>query len=196
MRFVRVTVSHTRNRVVAVMEQDTPFLTGGHATLDGEECETYDLGVVEDQEWTDAQGQPVRMTAHLLEHLESGAAGIEKLHDCPCTLEGIREHLRARGPAGIPVKVRAWLATVLPDHEVRALGIAAGIPIAALKACEAIRTKRDPAGGSRQAHFERIAERQHTARRGKIERGIRNREGRERAAAEATGGNNGEHQVR
>jgi hypothetical protein len=185
VRFVRVTVSHTQNRVVAVMEQDTPFRSGGRCLVAGEECETFDLGVVEDQPWALPDGTPCSVTRHLLERLESESPDVRCIHDVPCTLEGIRARLRERGPTGIPVKVRAWLATVLPEPEVRAMGIAAGIPIAALKACEAIRARRDPSGGSRAEYFERIAQRQHETRRVKIERDIRRRSDRELAASQA-----------
>lgn len=160
MRFVRVVVSHTQNRVVAVLEQDTPFVRGGTAAIADEDCETIDLGVVEDQPWTRLDGTPCGVARHILERLESGAPDVRRIHDAPCTLDGVRARLRERGPAGIPVKVRAWLATTLPPDEVRALGIARGIPVAALKSCDAIRAARDPAGGSRQAYFERITHQQ------------------------------------
>lgn len=212
MRFVRASVSHTTNRVVGVVEQDTPFTSAeaGVVTIAGEECETTDLGVVEDQKWTDRDGKPCGLTQHILERLESGDAGIQRLHDVPCTLDGIRARLRERGPAGIPVRVRAWLATVLPSDQVDALGIARGLPISALKACEAIRTRRDPHGGSRMAYFELVAQCQHETRRAKIERGIRRRTEKEAAIATAAaqawqemqtsiengGGQNGQHQAR
>lgn len=167
MRFVRVVVSHTQNRVVAVLEQDTPFVRGGTAVIAGEDCETIDLGVVEDQAWTRLDGTPCGVTRHLLERLESGSPDVRRIHDAPCTVEGIKACLRARGPAGIPIKVRAWLATVLPPDQVRALGIARGIPVAALKSCDAIRAARDPDGGSRRAYFERITHQQSERRAAK-----------------------------
>lgn len=164
MRFVRVVVSHAQNRVVAVLEQDTPFDGGGSVTVAGEDCETIDLGVVEDQPWTRLDGTPCGVTRHILERLESGSPEVRRIHDAPCTIEGIKARLRARGPAGIPVKVRAWLASVLPADQVAAMGLARGVPIAALKSCDAIRAVRDPDGGSRGRYFEAIAGRQSAGR--------------------------------
>lgn len=184
MRFVRCVVSHSQNRIIAVFEQDVPFLKGGSCEIVGEECETYDLGAVEDQAWTDAEGKPCSLTRHVLEKLESGNAGIVRLHDAPCTIEGIRARLRARGPAGLPVKLRAWLAATLPADQVRQLGIARGIPVGTLKACEAIRAARDPAGGSKVPYFERITHAQ-AVRRSEGE--LRKRKAKEaRQAAVAT----------
>ncbi|MCL4687498.1 MAG: hypothetical protein KJ007_02910 [Burkholderiales bacterium] len=167
MRFVRVVVSQTQNRVVAVLEQDTPFNGGGYVTIAGEECETQDLGVVEDQSWTRLDGTPCGVTRHLLERLESGSPDVRRIHDAPCTMDGIKARLRERGPAGIPIKVRAWLATVLPADQVAAMGLARGIPVAALKSCDAIRAARDPDGGSRRLYFERITHRQSERRAAK-----------------------------
>ena len=164
MRFVRVVVSHTQNRVVAVLEQDTPFVRGGSAAIAGEDCETFDLGVVEDQAWTRLDGTPCGATRHLLERLESGSPDVRRIHDAPCTVDGIKVRLRERGPAGIPIKVRAWLATVLPADQVAAMGLARGVPIAALKACETLRAARDPEGGARAGYFEAIAARQSAGR--------------------------------
>jgi hypothetical protein len=170
MRFVRVTVSHTQNLIVGAVEQDTPFERedGGRVqiwreiddVMVPEECEVMDLGVVEEQAWTNREGKPCRVTEHILERLESGDAGIEKLHDCPCTHEGIKARLRARGPDGIPVKVRAWLANVLPPDLVDAIGIGRGLPISAMRAAEALRNRRDPKGGSRMEVLDRIAQKQ------------------------------------
>lgn len=185
MRFVRVTVNLARNRVVSVMEQDTPFQSPAGTTVDGEECETYDLGAVEDQEWRDGAGRPCGLTRHLLERLERGDADVRRLHDVPCTLEGLRSRLRERGPSGVPVGVRAWLATVLPPEQATAMGLVRGLPISALKACEALRAARDPHGGSRLAYFERAAHEQASRRAGKELRRRRVRAEREAAQAVA-----------
>lgn len=160
MRFVRVTISHTQNRVIAVTEQDVPFGHGGAITVIGEECETIDLGVVEECHWTDLAGHPCTPSRHVYVRLEIDHAGMPKIHDVPCTVGGIKDRLRAGGLQAVPIKVRAWLATVLPPDQVAALGIGRGLPISALKACEAIRVGRDPAEGSRMAYFEAIAHRQ------------------------------------
>jgi hypothetical protein len=162
MRFVRVTVSHTQNRVVGVSTLDVPFNDEHHGAvrvfneaagvLVYEECEVIDLGVVEDEiDWRTVAGEPCSMAQYLLERLESGNHEVTKIHDCPCTLPGIVDRLRAKGLGGIPIKVRAWLANVLPEDRVAAIGIARGLPIAALRAAEALRNRRDPHGGSRMA---------------------------------------------
>jgi hypothetical protein len=57
MRFVRITYGRTSGRVVAVFEQDTPFTHGGYAIDPDEECDVVDLGVAEDQAWTDLDGK-------------------------------------------------------------------------------------------------------------------------------------------
>jgi hypothetical protein len=164
MRFVRITYGKTTGRVVAVFEQDTPFTSGGYAIDHGEECETVDLGVAEEQAWTDLDGRACRPTLHILQRLEAAFHhGVETVHDCPCTLEGIRSRLRAKGTAGIPVKVRAWLANTLPEEHAAAFGVARGLPISAMRAAEALRNRRDPLGGSRATHLEAIAQRQANA---------------------------------
>jgi hypothetical protein len=85
---------------------------------------------------------------------------LPKLIDCPASMDGIERVLRTSGPKGIPVKVRAWLACILPPHHADALGIGRGLPISAIKAAEAIRMKRDPRAGNRMEYFSRIAQRQ------------------------------------
>lgn len=161
MRFVRVTHSRTRGIAIAVFEQDTPFINGGHARVQGEVCETIDLGVAEEQPWTDLDGSPCGPSLHILKRLEAGLPhGVARLHDCPCTLDGIRARLRQRGSAGVPTKVRAWLANILPDDQVAAMGLARGLPISALRAAESLRNRRDPDAGSRLKHLEGIAQRQ------------------------------------
>lgn len=103
--------------------------------------------------------------------------------DIPTTLDGIKQRLRVKGPQSVSPKARAWLTLMLPPHEVEAMGIARGVPIAAVKASESLRTRRDINGGSRQAFLERAAQVQHEARRRKIERDAQRRLERERAAA-------------
>jgi hypothetical protein len=167
MRFVRVTYGKTSGQVYAVFEQDTPFTSGGSARPDGEECETVDLGLVEEQAWTDLDGGPCGPTLHILRRIEAGFHhGVERVHDCPCTLDGIRARLRAKGPAGIPVKARAWLANILREDHAAAMGIGRGLPVSALKAAEALRNRRDPMGGSRMVYLEAIAQRQADAHAG------------------------------
>jgi hypothetical protein len=182
MRFVRVTHNLTRGIVLAVTEQDVPFSREEHVIPVGEKYAEVDFGVVEDErDWRDATGEPCTLSTYLRERLSVGAHhGIERLHECPCTFTGINARLRAKGPAGIPVKVRAWLANILPEQQVAAMGIGRGLPISAMKAAEALRNRRDPAGGSRLAHLEGIAQRQSDAR------GAARRQNLERAAASRT----------
>jgi hypothetical protein len=161
MRFVRITYGRTTQRVVAVFEQDVPFTTGGYAIDPHEECDVVDLGVAEDQAWTDLDGKKCGPTLHILQRLEAGFHhDVEKLHACPCTIDAIKARLGFWGTRGIPVKVRAWLANVLPEHQVAQMGLARGLPISVMKAAEAMRNRRDPKGGSRMPQLEAIAQRQ------------------------------------
>jgi hypothetical protein len=158
MRFVRVTYSHTRGRVVAVSQLDVPFEgdRDGLVLMSGEDCEISDLGVVEPQDWTDLQGRPCRASRHILERLELGRdPELVRVHAVPCTINGIAAALRARGPAAIPPTVRAWLAMVLPADKVAAFGIGRGVPLSVLKAAETLRVRHDPRSGSRLPNFER-----------------------------------------
>jgi hypothetical protein len=164
MRFVRVTFNRARAEIVGVAQQDTPFHgAGGEMGVSGDDCETFDFGVVQD---AGEPGEPTRAwleamraapTAEVLaRRVDIGA----RVLDCPCTIDGIKTRLRERGPNAIPVGVRAWLANVLPPDQVAAMGLGRGLPISIQKAMEALRVKRDPAGGSRMFVLERKAQRQ------------------------------------
>jgi hypothetical protein len=178
MRFVRVTVNHDTGELVGVIQQDIPFSAGGGCLLvtgaDGrkQRCETFDLGMVQDHDWRDAAGNATHPARHIHDALvRAGAtpaqfakgevtaehAGLREILDCPCTHDGIRDRLRAKGHQGLPLKAIAWLAATLPQHQADALGLA-GVPIAALKAMERIRNSRDPLGGSRMELLERAAQ--------------------------------------
>src|SRR5260221_10085704 len=188
MIFERLVVSHTRDCINAVLAQDVPF-ERGMISAEGEVCEIFDLGVVEDHAWTDRNGATCSVSRHIHERLEDAGTrardllerrvsaelhvegldglaallDVRRILDAPCTIETIKDRLRARGLAGIPVVVRAWLATVLPDHHVDAMGVARGVSISAMKAAERLRNKRDPLSGSRLQLLERIAQRQSDA---------------------------------
>lgn len=190
MKFVRVVVGRSSGAVLGVMDSDLPWVPGESVRPMGEDFEIADLGFVDGGVWTDTQGRGHRLAKHVFERLQrAGVKGrdvkerrasatlhveglhaladvleLPAIHECPCTLAGIKDRLRARGLAGIPVKARAWLALMLPLHEVALMGIGRGLPISAFKAAESARVARDPNGGSRQAVFERIAQRQAEAR--------------------------------
>jgi hypothetical protein len=128
-----------------------------------------ELGLVDDFDPVELDGTACSPSRHLFLRVERDPAGgfrskggheLPPILDCPCTLEGLRQRLRERGLAGVPMKARAWLANVLPAHHVDALGLARGLPISALKAAEAIRNRRDPHAGSRMVVLERAAQEQ------------------------------------
>lgn len=185
MMFVRVALDHTAGEVLAVAQQDTPFESGGLVHCVGHDCEMVDLGAVDEHPWTDPDtGAPCSPSAHLYHRLRlarvkprdvkegraspelhvegldglASVAGVRRIHDCPCTVDGIKQRLRARGPGVLGAKVRAWLYLVLDPAEVAAMGLNRGIPVSALKALDSMRTARDPQVGSRAFVLERLAQ--------------------------------------
>lgn len=195
MIFVRIVVSHTRDRVNAVMTQDQPF-ERGMVKAEGEECEIFDLGVVEDHDWRDRDGNACSPHRHLLDRLEDGGfsaaalkaqrigarverlgshplaavLGVRRILDCPCSIATLKDRLRARGPDGLPITVRAWLANILPSDQVAEFGIGRGVPISARKSAELLRNKRDPLSGSQIPRLEAMVLRQERAREEKAVR--------------------------
>ncbi len=150
MNFVRVAVNHSTNKVIAVMTSDVPF-AAQRVYTPGQECEMVDLGVIEGEAWEKLDGTPCSLHLYLLERLENVEGPpprIAKIHDVPCTLDGIKQRLRRSGPSGIPVRVRAWLTRILPPDEVEACGIGMGLPLSAIASAEVLRNKRDPGSGS------------------------------------------------
>lgn len=191
MSFVRVFIGRSSNIVRHVIEQSVPFEGKGAAMIKdtGEELEVVDLGFAEPHDWKDVAGRPCSPSRHIFERLEHPDPAVRRdmptIHESPVTVEGIQQRLRERGPAGIPVKVRAWLANVMAPERVQAMGIARGLPLSALKGAEAWRNRVDPAAGSRMLVIERAiqarADRMLAAR-------VRGAEQRaKRAAAKAAG---------
>lgn len=101
--------------------------------------------------------------------------------DCPTSIEGIKRSVDERGPDAIPKRARAWLTFMLPPDEVETLGIAADVTADDLIEMDIIRSRRDPAVGSRRATIER-RERERLARV-QHEREVREGEEAERADA-------------
>lgn len=164
MRFVRYYTRADTGEIVAVAEQETPFDDAPNFQPPGIAIEIHDLGLVEDFTPTTLSGERCLPSAHLFERLESDGAGswrakpghaLPPVLDCPATMNGIRQRLRERGAAGLPSKARAWLTLMLPDDEVAALGVTAGISLPALKALDAMRARRDPTVGSRASELDR-----------------------------------------
>lgn len=210
MIFVRLVVSHTRDCINAVMTQDTPF-ERGMVEAEGEVCEIFDLGVVEDHAWTDRDGNPCAVHRHVFERLQhsgicardllerrvspelhvEGTHGlaevleVREIIDAPCTIETLHARLRARGPEGVPMKVRAWLTLVMPWEAVQAMGIARGISLSSLRAADSLRRRRDPLGGSFKHVLDAIATAKQDALRRRIERQASEKVAREKAAAAA-----------
>lgn len=212
MSFVRAFIGRDSGAVQHLIETASPFVDDGpmvrvvndRGEPVGEGLDLADLGWMEPTivSYQTLDGRPCSPSRHIFDRLKNrpaptrdelaaGLATLPRFHDCPCCMNGIRARLRAGGPGAIPIMVRAWLATVLPPDQTAEMGIGRGLPISALKACEAIRTRRDPQGGSRLAYFEAVAQRQHEARRVRIERGIRQKAERASAATPAAGQSQG-----
>jgi hypothetical protein len=185
MRFLRIYTRKDTGEVITVIERESPF-TENHPPItmrgrDGTppfEIEQHEA-VAEDFDPALAEYgptrelRPVSPARHLFERLRHRGGGkfdakagteIPALIDFPASMEKIKTALRSKGPDGVPVKVRAWLANILPPEHVSQLGIARGLPISAMKAAEALRNRRDPAGGSRMEYLNGIAQAQSDAR--------------------------------
>lgn len=172
MSFIRVFIGRTSNTVRHVIEQDVPFPgEGPMLKASDEELDAVDLGFVDQHDWRDLEGRACSPAQHFFLRLERDHEDLPKIHDCPCSIEGIKARLRAQGPEGVPIKARAWLANILPADQVAALGIGRGIPLSAIKAAEALRNRKDPGSGSKLPYLERI--------------GVRHQEQRQRASARA-----------
>lgn len=199
MRFLRVYTRKDTGEIVAVFERDSPFI--GHEcemTHRGDGTAPFELeefgAVAEDfvpetaEYGVNREMQPMSPARHLFERMRHEGGGVfsakpgqsmPALLDCPSTLDTIKARLRAQGPQAVPVKVRAWLANILPRDQVAALGIGRGLPISAMKAAEAVRNRRDPAGGSRLEHLERVAQRQSDARAARRSQALARRAGQQ-----------------
>jgi hypothetical protein len=158
--FIRALIGKTSNKVRHVQAQSVPFRSAAPIFDSSEELEVVEVGYAEEHDWKDLEGKPASAAKHVFLRLENDHEDMPTIHDCPCTLEGIKARLREKGPAGIPIKARAWLANILPPAHVDATGIGRGIPISARKAAEATRNRQDPTGGSRMPQLERIAQAQ------------------------------------
>lgn len=174
MRFVRILMSSARAEPMAAMVQDTPF-DRACVTFDVP-CETFDLGIVDETKWVSIDGTPCSAAQYFVQRVEKHpladthpdapkirikpefAGDVNCAPGAPCTVAGIKQRLRERGPSGLPANVRAWLTAILPDDQVRALGIASGVPISTLIAAEMLRERRDPSGGSRVYVLQRKAQ--------------------------------------
>jgi hypothetical protein len=108
---------------------------------------------------------------------------VPEFMDVPTTLEGCKAKLRARGGAGcLHPKARAWLALMLPPHEVEALGVHR-TPLTALKALDDMRFRRDPSVGSRRGYYERLIRERDAARARTSQRKAAESEARAKAIA-------------
>lgn len=196
MSFIRGFVGRISNQVQHVIESEIPFADAGpvirvlneRGEPVGEELEARDLGWMEPalDQYQTIDGKPCSVARHVFDRIKGRPApsrgelasggDLPPFHDCPCSMNGVKDLLRAKGPAAIPTKVRAWLANLLPPDQVAAMGLGRGLPIAVLKAVETLRNKRDPAGGSRMFVLERKAQQQADAQaRGRHEKRLKDR---------------------
>lgn len=179
MNFFRLYVGRQSGKVRHVMEQDTPFDVAGITEGEGgEELDVVDVGFVVRHTWTvHAPGEAVhgkrcaaahhiwtRIGHHEMAHsltLEQardvlrGHPEMPKVHDSPCSIEGMRERIRRRGVKSIPAAVRVWLTATQPPHVVDSLGIAAGVPLSAIKAAVRLHLAHDPHRADFTANLER-----------------------------------------
>jgi hypothetical protein len=203
MRFLRIYTRKDTGEIVTVIERESPFTENhppitmrtddGTAPFEIEEheavAEDFDPGLAE--YGPTKLLRPMTPARHLFERLHHKGGGkfdakpgtdIPSLIDFPASMEKIKTALRSKGPNGMPVKVRAWLANILPPAHVSQLGIARGLPISAMRAAEALRNRRDPAGGSRMEYLNAIAQEQSDAR---AARELRRRNAKDKKAAPA-----------
>ncbi len=165
MKFVRLAVHPETWQVLGACDQGRPFLkdTIHSVEVDGVSITPLmvDIGCFAD--YAARQGPPLchRLRQALRAHAElhgpedaiSAALtgllpNLPKWIDAPATMNGVKVRLRRSGPAGINAGVRAWLATVLPNEQVAAMGLRRSLPISAAIAAQMVRNRRDPQGAS------------------------------------------------
>lgn len=169
MRFVRAYVHSDTGELVNITEQEAPF-DKVHVSVSDDvpfTLEVHDLGMAEDFVPSHPEtGEPCSPAYHLYGRMEcapdksfKAKAGHElpNIIACPITVEGLRTFVAKNGPKALHPKVRAWVSHIAPHHAL-ALGIDKGIPISVHKALDDMRTRRDPAVGSRRFIFERLAQ--------------------------------------
>lgn len=176
MSFFRVFIGKKSGTVRHVIEEMMLFSERGARAMewgeDSEELEEVHIGFVLHHDWTEHaregggdQCSPAHhfwtriggLTLEQAQDVIRSHPDMPKVHETPCTLGKLREHVRTKGVKSLPAVVRTWLTHTLPPHEIEALGVWRGIPLSALKAVDSIRVKRDPHGGSVRMNLERIA---------------------------------------
>ncbi len=132
---------------LSVMMGDAPITEGSGFEHEGD-VETVCIGVLK---------RPMR-PLELLDRLRSNEP--LDVWSCPTTLPRMKQKLAAEGVKAIPSPVRAWLTAILPDAQVRELGIGQNVPLSALLCAERLRQRRDPCGGQRIEQLERVVQEQ------------------------------------
>lgn len=173
MIFVRVLINKATREIEHVMAQDWPFEGWQLIGVEGTVYDVADVGMLEELKPEPlTAGAPRTASQHVWDRvrglknadLESTRKFLRehpempRLHEVPCTRAGIKALMCEKGREHVSVKVRAWLANILPEHQVAEMGLQRGIPISAMKAVEAIRNRRDPHGGSRMPQLEAKAQ--------------------------------------
>lgn len=180
MSFFQLHINKASGLVSHVTEERMISERGVHITDSAGDLQVLDAGFVLDHEWTTSEGEPTTPAHHVWLRLSHqgqpaltfqqaidvlrGHPEMPKIHACPCTLEGVRAHVRAKGHNVLPAVVRAWLTHTLPPDDIEALGVWRGIPVSALKAVDWIRCKRDARAGSVRVNLERIVQERIDAR--------------------------------
>ena len=132
--------------------------------------ECADLGLVDDFDPIGLDGKPCSHAGHIYQRIEKHPLAdthpdapkvhfkpehkdVPRVHFCPCDTKGIEAHLKANGHDRLPTTVHAWLAHILPPHEVKRLGIGAKVHLAHTKALE--KARRGQVDGGRLFNMER-----------------------------------------
>lgn len=180
MRFVRVYLDATGNPA-HVMECETP-LDGMSLLINGVAPQHYDLGLVDDFDPIALDGSACCHAAHIFERIEKHPLAdtdpdapkvrfkpqhtdVPRVHFCPVETKLIEEHIKANGVARISMTARAWLTCILPDEEVRRLGVGGGIPLGTILTLE--NSRRLLIDGGRRLVMEREIQRRADAAQAK-----------------------------
>lgn len=183
MRFVRVYIEKATGKPLSVIEQEHPI---GAAEVEhvGTVTECIDLGLVNDFDPVALDGTPCNHASHIRQRIEKHPLAdthpdapkvrfapehkdVPRIHFCPCDTKGIEAHIKANGHDRLSSTAHAWLAHILPPHEVKRLGIGGKTSLAHMKALE--KARRGQVDGGQVFNIEReIHQRSEVAREKRV----------------------------
>lgn len=146
---------------------DSSGMTG---QLELTKIEGIDLGLVDEFDPVALDGSACSHASHIFQRIEKHPLAdthpdapkvrfkpehkdVPRVHFCPCDKAGIEAHLKANGHDRLSSTAHAWLATILPPHEAKRLGLGRGVQLAHIKALE--KARRGQVDGGRVFNFER-----------------------------------------